>query len=278
MDRARTMDGATANDTTPRGSLAAFYALALAISWAVWMPWVLSVQGVLRVPSARYLHLLGSLGPAIAALVILIGAEGRDAVRRFARRTFTARAATQAAIWAVAAPTLVFLATVLVMGLTSRWVIRWNVVGVAREYPALAPPVYALASLFFYGFGEEIGWRGFLYPRLRQRHGLLAASLLVVPFWAFWHLPLFFATDSYRAMGVGGAAGWLISLVSGSLLTAWLTDRARGSILPAAVLHAVLDIYFLAEVGAPTQAVLGAAVTVAGIAIAVVSAVKARRS
>src|SRR6185369_15669600 len=126
------------------------------------------------------------------------------------------------------------------------WVIRWNVVGVAREYPALAPPVYALASLFFYGFGEEIGWRGFLYPRLRQRHGLLAASLIVVPFWAFWHLPLFFATDSYRAMGVGGAAGWLISLVSGSLLTGWLTDRARGSILPAAVLHAVLDIYFLA--------------------------------
>jgi len=101
---------------------------------------------------------------------------------------------------------------------------------------------------------------------------VVAASLLVVPFWAFWHLPLFFATESYRAMGIGGAAGWLASLVSGSLLTSWLTDRARGSILPAAVLHAVLDIYFLADVGAPIQSVLGAAVTIAGVAVAVILA------
>ena len=42
------------------------------------------------------------------------------------------------------------------------------------------------------GLGEEIGWRGYAFPMLRRRHGTLAASLLLVPIWAGWHLPLFF--------------------------------------------------------------------------------------
>ena len=162
---------------------------------------MLSVQGALRVPSARILHLLGSLGSA--------------------------------------------------------------------EFPALAAPAYALASLIFYGFGEEIGWRGFLYPTLARRWRPVAAALLVVPFWAIWHAPLFFAADSFRAMSVGAAAGWLASLASGSLLASWLTDRARGSILPAAVFHAALYICFLAQVGVPVQPALGAIVTVAGLAVLV---------
>lgn len=248
--------------------IVAFYGLALAVSWLCWAPWVLSVQRSLPIPSSGYLHLAGSLGPAVAALVILLRTEGRVGVRDFARATFTARAARQAAVWAVVLPTIAFVVATLVMGHVSNRSIHWGDVGVVAEYPSLRPPLYALASLVCYGFGEEIGWRGFLYPELRRSVRPLVASLLVVPFWALWHLPLFFASAGFRAMGVGAAVGWLVSLVSGSLLTSWLTDRARGSILPAAVLHAVLDVYFVADVGVPTQAVLGAIVTTAGIAAA----------
>jgi membrane protease YdiL (CAAX protease family) len=249
--------------------IAAFYAITLAVSWALWAPWVANVQGVPWIPSSRYLHLAGSLGPAVAALAVIVWTTGRDGVRQLVRRTFTARAATEAAVWAVLLPSLAFVASALVLGRAGDRPIHWRNIGVVAEYPTFGPAAYALASLVFYGFGEEVGWRGFLYPLLRRRHRPLSASLLVVPFWALWHLPLFFATASFRAMGVGGAAGWLVSLVSGSLLTSWLTDRARGSILPAAVLHAVLDVYFLADVGVATQSVLGAVVTIAGIAAAV---------
>ena len=40
--------------------------------------------------------------------------------------------------------------------------------------------------------GEEIGWRGYLLPRLSGRVGLPAASLIVGVIWACWHLPFFF--------------------------------------------------------------------------------------
>jgi hypothetical protein len=47
------------------------------------------------------------------------------------------------------------------------------------------------------GLGEETGWRGYALPLPRRRHGTLAASLLIVPIWAGWHLPLLFLLQSY---------------------------------------------------------------------------------
>jgi hypothetical protein len=40
-------------------------------------------------------------------------------------------------------------------------------------------------------------------------------------------------------------------------------------VLPAAVLHAALDIFFLADVGVPVQSAMGAVVTVLGVVVAI---------
>jgi len=191
-------------------------------------------------------------------------------MRELARGTLTASAVKAALLWGILFPAVVFAASALAMALMNGTTPRWDRVGVVSEYPALGRIEYVTASFLFYGIGEEVGWRGFLYPALRRPgRRLLTAALLVVPFWALWHLPLFFATESYRAMGLGGAVGWLLSLASGSVLTAWLTDRAKGSVLPAAVLHAVLDVFFLADVGVPVQSAMGAVVTIWGVVVAI---------
>ena len=46
-----------------------------------------------------------------------------------------------------------------------------------------------VVEVLFFGFGEETGWRGFAWPRLRRRHGLLAAAAILTAPWALWHLP-----------------------------------------------------------------------------------------
>ncbi len=38
---------------------------------------------------------------------------------------------------------------------------------------------------------EELGWTGFVTPRLRLRHGVLGTGLLMGLLWGTWHLPLF---------------------------------------------------------------------------------------
>ena len=253
-----------------RRSIAAFYALALGISWSLWAPWIASARAAGSDVSWRHLHLVGSLGPCLAALLVIGWTGGRARLRPLTRSTLTAPAVRAALIWGIAFPAVTFIVSALIMALVNGTPARWDRIGVVREYPALGRIEYIAASFLFYGIGEEVGWRGFLYPALRRpRRRTLTAALLVVPFWAFWHLPLFFATESYRAMGLSGAVGWLVSLASGSVLTAWLTDRAKGSVLPAAVLHAVLDVFFLADVGVPVQSAMGAVVTLWGVVIAI---------
>lgn len=253
-----------------RRSIGVFYALALGISWSLWAPWITSAHVVGSDPSWRTLHLVGSLGPCLAALVVIGCSGGRARLRELARGTVTAPALRVTLIWSILVPSIAFVVSALAMALVNGTTVRWDRLGVVGEYPALSRIGYLAASFLFYGIGEEVGWRGFLYPALRRpRRRVLTGALLVVPFWALWHLPLFFATESYRAMGLGGAVGWLLSLASGSVLTAWLYDRSKGSVLPAAVLHAVLDVFFLADVGVPVQSALGAVVTLWGVVVAI---------
>jgi membrane protease YdiL (CAAX protease family) len=48
-------------------------------------------------------------------------------------------------------------------------------------------------EVFFFGYGEEVGWRGYALGAL-QDSGRTAhsASTVLAVFWAPWHLPLFF--------------------------------------------------------------------------------------
>jgi membrane protease YdiL (CAAX protease family) len=106
------------------------------------------------------------------------------------------------------------------------------------------------------GLGEETGWRGFALPRLRRRHSLMRASLLLVPIWAGWHLPLFLLMQSYRDLGPMGLPGFLIGLACGSIVLAWLYESARSSVLVVAVWHATYNL---------TAATAGAHGTIAAV-------------
>src|SRR3712207_2433022 len=55
------------------------------------------------------------------------------------------------------------------------------------------------ATLTF-SLGEELGWRGYLLPRLLSI-GLTRALVLVGLVWAAWHVPLIFLTPLYHAAG-----------------------------------------------------------------------------
>ena len=168
-----------------RRRIAAFYVLALGISWSVWAPWIASGRAGGSEPSWRALHLVGSLGPCLAALLVIGWSGGRARLRELAGGTLTAPAVRVALIWSLLFPTIAFVASVLTMALMNGTTPRWDRIGVVSDYPALGRIGYIAASFFFYGIGEEVGWRGFLYPALRRpRRRILTAALLVVPFWA----------------------------------------------------------------------------------------------
>jgi membrane protease YdiL (CAAX protease family) len=126
---------------------------------------------------------------------------------------------------------------------------------------------YNVAS---FGYGEEVGWRGFALPRLQARHSALVSSLLLTLGWALWHVPLFLYRPGYTGMGVAGIAGWLFSLVTGSVLLTWLYNGSRGSLLTVALFHAAIDVVFTAESSSPLVVnTAGALITVWGVLVVV---------
>lgn len=124
---------------------------------------------------------------------------------------------------------------------------------------------FRLQSSFF-GFGEEVGWRGFALPRLLNKLKALIASILLTFFWALWHLPLFFYRPGYTTMEWTGILGWAFSLLTGSILLTWLYNSSRASVLICAVFHSTIDIAFTADIADKNIAnYMGFLITVWGI-------------
>lgn len=93
-------------------------------------------------------------------------------------------------------------------------------------------------------FAEEIGWRGYLQPRLDWL-GSRRSTLVVGAVWTVWHLPYILLTPYYHADGnrpvvlaLFTASVVAFSFVFGSL------RRASDSVWPAVVAHCAHNVSF----------------------------------
>ena len=87
--------------------------------------------------------------------------------------------------------------------------------------------------------GEELGWRGFLTPRLVMligRPGVLLTGMI----WAIWHLPLILLGHNYGAQPFLGMLIWMPLCMALSVLLTALRNRG-GAIWPAALAHGALN-------------------------------------
>jgi len=91
---------------------------------------------------------------------------------------------------------------------------------------------------------EEIGWRGFALPRLQQRWGPLAGTVVLGLVWAAWHLPNYFRPDWSSVNGqlsFSGVAVFFLAAVAFSVVITWVYNHTGGSILMAILVHASIN-------------------------------------
>jgi membrane protease YdiL (CAAX protease family) len=90
-----------------------------------------------------------------------------------------------------------------------------------------------------FGLGEEIGWRGFLLPRLLPL-GKGRAYLLLGVIWGLWHAPLILVGFNYPGYPILGIV-WMIGLTTAlGVYINELTLRERSTIL-AGWLHGLFN-------------------------------------
>ena len=96
-----------------------------------------------------------------------------------------------------------------------------------------APFINAIPAL-----GEEIGWRGFLYPQLRAKYGRTAGRILGGVIWGAFHWPLIwligyeYGTD-YIGFPVTGILLFCVCTIGLGILCDWLCERSGSIWLPS---------------------------------------------
>jgi uncharacterized protein len=89
------------------------------------------------------------------------------------------------------------------------------------------------------GFGEELGWRGFL---VRQFEGLSfwKSSLIIGFIWGIWHAPVILMGHNYPGHPVAGVFMMTIWCILLSPLFLYITLKSR-SVIAASVLHGTIN-------------------------------------
>jgi len=113
----------------------------------------------------------------------------------------------------------------------------------------LAIPCYATLGVIrstAVALGEEIGWRGFLLPRLVERTGFTLGCLLSGCIWAAWHYPgLLFADYNSGTKPAFALTCFTLMVIADSYILGWLRLKS-GSLWTAAILHASHNLFIQA--------------------------------
>jgi uncharacterized protein len=246
--------------------LTLYFMLACAISWLVWLPLYAPAFGVHSLPVWPLQHGTGGLGPLLAAFFTSAVFYGKSGVRQMLNQCFRVRPLMLFLV-ALLLPSFLLVVGTWLFQLVSGQVPDWAGLWQSKEFPAWGIIPWFAYNLIFFGFGEEVGWRGLMLPQVQRKLPALTASIVVSLFWAIWHVPLFFYREGYMTMSAGGAAGWVLSLVTGSILLTWLYNSSRGSILICAIFHTNIDLAFTSKLSSPqVSGYIGIIITLWGIA------------
>ena len=216
-----------------RHPIITFFVLTYVITWAIESPLVFLTDSV-TATQGLVLVILASNVPSAVAIVLTAVVLGRGALRKLLGRLLIWRVSP---FWYL----VVFLGPVALTG----GVVLLNAL---MGGPALSLGMTLVGAAIFFAFsvvpgsalGEEIGWRGYVLPRLQSRMSALSASLLIAPIWALWHLPLWLTGEPGRTPTL--YTGFLVSAFALSIISTWVYNSTGGSLLMVVLAHATVNL------------------------------------
>jgi membrane protease YdiL (CAAX protease family) len=222
-----------------RYPLITFFVLAYALSWSIESPLVFLGDSITPAHGlGLILLILASNVPSALGIVLTGVVLGRGAIRKLLGRLLPWRVNP---IW--------YLVVFLGPAALTAGVVGLNAL---MGGPALSVGMPLVGVAIFLGFsifpgsalGEEIGWRGYVLPRLQSRMSALSASLVLAPIWALWHLPLWVAGWLQEAPLKTPSiyAAFVVSAFALSVITTWVYNSSGGSLLMVVLLHATVNL------------------------------------
>jgi hypothetical protein len=209
-----------------------FFALALGLSWLPWMVAAYMSHLPDKQPLTTAMALVGLLGPAIAAGIMIRPGASSRLWQDCRNRLFSLTGITPSRL-------LMMFGLILLPLVIATWLsVRMGQNAAQFSFSAGFLPMLPLALIA--ALMEELGWRSYGVDSLRSIwRMLLPVTLVFSGLWALWHLPLFFIQGTYQHQlwQAGGiyVANFFISMFPATVMANWFYYRCQRSI-PAAVL------------------------------------------
>jgi membrane protease YdiL (CAAX protease family) len=226
-----------------RHPVLAFYILAFAISWGG-MLLVIGGPANFAGTSAQVENLFLSVmlmwlaGPSVASIAVTGLVDGKAGYRELLARLLRWRVGARWYALALLAAPIMYVALAFALSLTSAEFLPGILITSDRSAMLLMGFAYGLLGG---GFLEELGWTGFVVPRLRQRYSVLRTAIFVGLLWGAYHFSVIYWSGSHSgALGVAILLAQLFAwLPAYRVLMVWVYDRTH-SLLVAMLMHASL--------------------------------------
>lgn len=180
--------------------------------------------------------LLYGFGPFISAIIVTLIYGGKSGIKELFKKVIEWRVPIKWYIWALILPVIPQWIGLFLWGqLTTTEIILPSLTGYLSSWLQIA-----LISTLYY-ITEELGWRGFMLPRLLSMHKWIKSSLILGMIWSIWHYPLWFtsnwATSGSLQITVLKVTASTILAIALSVMVTWIFKNTKGSILLAMFFH-----------------------------------------
>ncbi|MFJ6069820.1 CPBP family intramembrane glutamic endopeptidase [Streptomyces sp. NPDC093065] len=242
------------NPTNPAGrsgpGLVPFLVISFVGAWVAMLP--LWLEGLRRTSAGQGTPRLAALCMILMMLVPALTAFGLTARSRGPREAVRVLGLTRATPWRHEARSVAVALTIppalTACGLALATPVGWYTPAHLPGPATIAPLVLsALVSVPLY-FGEELGWQGYLLPRL-LRHGRIRGLLIGGAVWGVWHVPMTALGGSYPGHPV--LLGIPVAVVTATLLGTVIAAvrLSTGSVWAAVAAHLSLNEFALPLTG-----------------------------
>ena len=210
-----------------------FLIICLPVTWLLgWVADNLN-DGDMITPLANAVSFVSCLIPAVAAMICAI--VSKEGIRSL---NITPKLASNVKLYVIT-----ILVALLISVLDAPLIICIFFKDIAWLNPDISVAVMIFQVLiavamgcvqFFVLMGEEIGWMGFLFPKLEKLCGMNLALVFTGIIRGLWHMVMLMGNDDFAKNLI---TLMLTNIVGGCLLV--LLTKKSGSVVPASVFHAL---------------------------------------
>ena len=213
--------------------IAAYLLLTFVFSWGIFIPFLAASDSSMTVltPISVAISLLIGLAPSLSAMAITAitegGLKGSSLMAHYKLKNS----------WKSYAAVLLIMPVYVLLNvlLSDLFVTPYSV----DFQPLMLVPI--LGWGLFSAFGEEFGWRGFLFPRMLKRRGLFSNILILGLIWAVWHIPMnYLCARSYGDYMIVSVLLSSVQLILDALIISQLYVIFKGSLKITILYHYTL--------------------------------------